>query len=315
MNRDLREVSSLHQDLLNALGEVLRLALRRKGLLSSSPRFLGYCADNWFEDGVMDELVEDFYCYLFVSRLPGLENSLARGLELSGFIKWHARNFLHNLQVEADPVGYRVYGWVVQAISSLLERGEVRVLDIDLSSDSVVRFHGRNREQASEELIGGYVNAWPSDVIFALLGARTLRVPVALDGLAGKILGLRESGVQMFKVGHLVGALKERTRNLAADGILGDPIAASDEDSQRYGRLICCVSRAVENAPGTRERGELRALWAIVLSGMYKGKAIEGKIPTALIARELNVPRYRADKIRKMLGNIVVQCQDCAENC
>jgi len=113
------------RELLRA--DLVRVMVRR-GLWSAPPRYLGVeGASHWTRE-LLDELVSDCYVELFLRRLPALKNQLLARDDVGGVIVRGVRNFLHDLQRDNDPLGYKVYEILRDSLRRLHEAGKLRIV-------------------------------------------------------------------------------------------------------------------------------------------------------------------------------------------
>lgn len=107
-----------------ALAQVLRREMQRRGLWSAPPTFLGtYGWQSWRQPGALDDVTNQCFTYVFVQRLRSLKAQLEIKDNIDGLVFRNVRNFLHDLQKRHDPVGYRAYEILRRAVETALEEG------------------------------------------------------------------------------------------------------------------------------------------------------------------------------------------------
>ncbi len=97
--------------------------LKRRGLWTAPPAFVGQRGSRWLEPGVLDEFTHDAYRFVLVERLGSLLNARKLGKKTGWRVENFVRFFITERQKEADPIGYRVFGRLKAAVRRALERG------------------------------------------------------------------------------------------------------------------------------------------------------------------------------------------------
>lgn len=110
------------------LAKDLRNGIRRRGLLDASPTFFGVAGDRWDREA-LDELARDAYVPIFIGRLRGLRNQLKKKPNLRGLVLRNINHYLTERQMKADPIGYRTFDRVREAVKRAIERGELHLAD------------------------------------------------------------------------------------------------------------------------------------------------------------------------------------------
>jgi hypothetical protein len=129
-----------------ALRIALRAEMRRRGLWSAPPSYLGvYGWRSWEQDGesdALEELAGGCYTFIFVNRLRSLGAQPLVKPDVEGLVVLGIRHFLHELQRQHDPLGYRVFAVARAAVRLALERGELSVTGGDprVRNDTVLAF-------------------------------------------------------------------------------------------------------------------------------------------------------------------------------
>ena len=110
-----------------ALRDALHQNLRRRGLISRPPAYVGLDdVAAWTDDGALDALAAEFYRAYMLPRLRPDWPSRSED-RLAGLIDLMARQFLGDRQRDQDPIGYFVHQNVVQALQIAVERGALEV--------------------------------------------------------------------------------------------------------------------------------------------------------------------------------------------
>jgi hypothetical protein len=143
----------LFEELWQALRSVLVNELKRRGLWTSPPSYLGIHEwSSWKagqhdekarHDGALDELVTECYLFVFVTRIGNLQRQLAVKDNIDGLVLLSIRNFLFERQKRYDPLGYRVFGLLRAAIRKAIDEGDLFVLEGDstVRNDTILGFH------------------------------------------------------------------------------------------------------------------------------------------------------------------------------
>jgi len=109
-----------------ALAQVLRQEMGRRGLWSAPPTFLGtYGWQSWRQPGALEDVTNQCFTYVFVQRLRSLKAQLEIKDNIDGLVFRNVRNFLHDLQKRHDPVGYRAYEILHRAVETALDEGSL----------------------------------------------------------------------------------------------------------------------------------------------------------------------------------------------
>lgn len=215
---------SLRQ-VLSALRSVLVSELRRRGLWTCPPSYLGIHEGNaWYEaqrdgeswhQGALDELLSECYIFVFVSRFSSMRRQLQVKDNIDGLVLLNVRNFVFERQKKFDPLGYRVFGILRSAIRESVEAGELLILEGDSSirNDTVLGLdpEARTRPQspdAFESIARRWNDALMPDMISAW-GKGQRKVVTELCRRFGEIGDL---GVRAFTFKQLVDPLKRDAR-------------------------------------------------------------------------------------------------------
>ncbi len=277
------------------LRRMLRRALQRRGLWDRPPSYAGVMGDwAWIttetadRQGVparaqdaLDELTTDFYVETFVERLQILRRYAERGDSLERVVHVRIRQFLHQRQRQADPLGHRLFQWLREALQRAVDdrrlhpvvgglgRGR-RKVDNDTAFSFVP--DGRSKP-ATDEALAVAVERWNDDLLVAWATARSDMASLVAD-LEAHILELREVGIEAFVFKNLVDVFKRDARDRLA-GLLGDPALATThnealdrfEQRGRIHELSECVVAAIHGGGGQRRtRRHLLKLWRFLVT-------------------------------------------------
>ena len=275
---------------LEALGKALRSELRRRGLWESPPAYLGIFGwDCWsgaapresggaagtpFGGGAFDELLAQCYSYIFVDRRRSLQAQRTVKPNVDGLVFHNIRHFLHELQREFDPLGFRIFEVVSSAVSACLAAGVLHVVggDLKVRNDTVLAFDpAADPECAQVAGLDAWVSRLDDELLPDLVTARGKRLdvrssPAWLSGLTG----LRQQGFAVFRFGDLLAPCKDDVRArwsaiLGGEARIereGAPAGAAwiqrpgkiYEDLESFRSLVACVLAALERYRRLTER-------------------------------------------------------------
>lgn len=324
------------QSLLEALRNALVVEMRRRGLLSSAPDCVGvYGHDRWVPEAV-DEFLHDCYLFIFVIRLRSLVAQLKVKKNVDGLIFLNIRNYLHDRQRKHDPVGFRVFDTLRQAVRQGLANGVLRVKSGDekVRNDTLLEVACDASTAASDPTLNAAVLArlaeeWNNDLLPDLVTARGRDQDAVVARLARRLPELDSAGVRSFRFKELVDPLKKNVRERwqavwtysegetalewGSDGNGGHGAFVkvlqpdtSVEDRQSFQRLLNCVRTAVETeACDERTRRDALTLWEFLRTQSVGGDGVPSRRKTADL---LSIPRDRLTVLYKWLGEIVSVC-------
>lgn len=323
----------------DALRRALRTELRRRGLWTSPPRYLGVVgADAWTDDA-FDEVVADAYVFNFVHRLRSLRAQLEIKPNVDGLVHLNLKNFLHERQRRHDPLGYQLFSTLRSALLSLVEQGELEVVggDPGVRNGTVLRFpdaplEGETGEPAASAVrpLEELVARWSDELLPELVTARGKRHDAVAAALRRRIEDLRHRVGGSFTVKELADPLKtavrERWRALHVRGEPGpsgreagepDELFAETrrtyrpddevEGAEAFEKLTACVERQLRGLDsGGRHSEYLDALWQF----LRLHAAGERDLPSRRrLAESLGIPRNRFPELYETLRAVLEQCR------
>jgi len=209
---------------LRALRGVLRKEMRRRSLMTAPPSFIGVVGwPGWQQPGALDDLTTTCYAYVFVDRLRALRAQLQVRDNIDGFVFRNVRNFLHDLQKENDPVGYRAYEVLRAAVESAAAAGGLRWQgEGKLGGDTLVILAAgeaaddddpdteerARRRRVMDELVA----LWNADLLPDLVLARGRGRDAVAEELARRLPELAAEGVTSFRFRELLSRLRRDLR-------------------------------------------------------------------------------------------------------
>jgi hypothetical protein len=210
--------AATYEEVREELRGVLVGELRRRGLWRAPPHYLGLSGCNWGQ-GALDELVTDAYTFIFIRRLRGLRRQQRLQGNIRSLVYFNVGNFLTDLQRKADPLGYRVFGRLREAVATGVERRQIFVHQREpkkkkqrLRNGTILSFQPGLAPLTPRESFEATVRRWNEDLLPDLITAEGRAVPKVVERLADKVFALRNEGVAAFRFGDLINALKDDVR-------------------------------------------------------------------------------------------------------
>ena len=315
------------------LRQVLRHEMRKRGLWTAPPRYLGIHGGNsWQEGELLDELAEDCYTFIFIQRLPSLEKQLAVRSNVDGMVFRNVRNFLHETQKLYDPLGFRLFTMLRSAVERLLATEVLHVLEggAKVRNETILGFQPWSDPLRSPDSdLLPLVQAWNDDLLPDLVTAWGRGWEKARERLEACIAQLPSEGIAAFRFKDLVDPLKKDVRRRwnvvweQEEGELAredaeDEVAAlvrvvrpstELEDRQAFEKLLACVEERLESR---RERGKTRAylrdLW-LLLRDRAAEPSESSTLSNLKLSRRLDIPRDRIPGLKATLGSLVEACR------
>lgn len=336
------------QEALSALLDDLRKALiyemKRRGLWSLPPIYLGIPGGlNWTEEP-LEELLLDCYTFIFVLRLEGLRKQLLVRSDLDGLIFLNIRHFLFESQRCHDPIGYRVYQVAHDAIERLCEDGTLHVLGGDprLRNDTVLGFAPWLDPVLAQGLdLSFQVAVWNDDLLPDLVCAH--HKAKTIGKLAEHIASLPTAGIEVFLFQELLEPMKKDVRDrwhalqsptkeeVGVEQDSGEPclkalVPSSSEAEEREGfaALSACVEERLARHHAARRKtlDYLERLW-VFLRGWAASDSLanedvpdihagtEERLPSDnRLEKMLKIPRARFPDLKTTLGEMINACRE-----
>lgn len=356
--------AALLHDAWNALQAVLGAELKRRGLWHSPPSYVGiYGHDRWdAEETVgdpmshawcrtrptqtaLEELVTDCWTYIFSARMRSLKVQLQTKENIDGLVIRNVKNFLYERQREHDPIGFRVYEQVKDAMAAALSRRALYVLggDSRIRNNTVLGFERTEKLRLPAFDFGPTVMRWNDELLPGLVTARGREAAEILARLDRLILALPKDGVHCFRFKDLVDPLKNDARRrwavflareeasgaveYAPDQIkvlrqvLPDSAAEARQSFEHLARGVSATIARLDVDP--RTRGYLASLWSylvehhggITTDGLTAAQSAhdeetEDGLPShRQLSQRLQIPRERFPALFGRLRQLVAQCQ------
>ena len=334
----------------NRLRDLLKSELKKRGLWQNPPSYLGiYGWPSWSAagEGALDELVAEFYSFLFVDRLGRLQAQLRAKPNIEGLILLNLRHFFLERQKEHDPLGYRVFEMVQAAVRQAVEQGEIFVLsgDPQVRNNTVLGFAPGALEDAAPVSLGSVVTRWNDELLPDLVMARGRHQEEVWLKLRGFLRELEAQGIHSFRLRDVLDPLKSDTRlrwaALLEDSEEGGTRAAGVptpegsvrkvlpenrvESQESLEKLTRYMSAAVSRMPmDPRTRDYLATLWQYLKFQVGTGEPA-GPVEQLLgdlseterfshrrIAQILGIPRERLPGLFSTLRQLATRAQALA---
>ena len=301
------------------LREILKSELKRRGLWSNPPSYLGiYGWPSWSHEageGALEELVAECYSFIFVDRLGRLQAQLRAKPNIEGLILLNVRHFFLERQKEHDPLGFRVFEMVQAAVRQAVEQGELFILagDPQVRNSTVLGFAPGAPEEAAPVSLASRVARWNDELLPDLVLARGRRQEDVWLKLRGFLKELESQGILSFRFRDLLDPLKSDTRlrwaALLEEGQEGTsekavrkvPPETPVESQESLEKLTRYMSAAMTRMPmDPRTRDYLATLWQYLRFQVGAGEPA-GSVEQ--LAAELGeTERFSHRKMSQVLG-------------
>lgn len=326
---------------LKALRRELRRELKRRGLWDSSPRYVGiFGHERWLgpegqpDGGAMEELLFDAYHFIFIDRLENLVNHLEIKPQIEGLVRLNIRHFLHEAQKKHDPLGYRVFQILHDAVRQAIKRKTLHIAagGPAIRNETVLSFEADADPGALPPAqLDETIHRWNDELLPAIIGARGKAREEAIIALCSRIEALREAGVEGFTFRELIDPLKNdaRARWPALHGLSGEevgfegggesedavpevvPLVHPDtkvEEHQTVSRLVECMEEALDEAEETPTGKEyLAAVWSFLRTWISEPHI---ELPSRRRqAALLHIPRNRMTGLYETLQGLMERCR------
>ncbi len=271
-------------DALEKLRKALVYELKKRALWSAPPSYLGiFGGAHWAQGDLLDELLLDCYEFIFIRRLKGLRNQLSIKKNIDGLVFLNIRHFLYETQKRHDPLGFRTFEILQEAILRLLKRDIVYLLEGDpkVRNDTVLGFSPSLDPQLARDIdLSSQIVIWNNELLPELITAWN-REPT-LKKLQGMIGDLRATDIEVFCFRDLIEPMRDDVRGrwhaiqLDADSETAVERSGAElvsivqfirpehefEDQQSYRKLADCVAEAIDQQKARRKTLEyLHRLW------------------------------------------------------
>lgn len=332
--------AALFHDTWHGLRAALVREMKKRGLWQSPPCYLGaYGWESWdFEaqrgadtdraQSALAELVADCYAFIFVDRLESLKRQLEGKPDIDGLVLLNIRHFLLERQRAHDPLGFRVYELVHDAVEEAISSGALHCLaagDKKIRNDTLLGFDPEIETPSSPSILEPIVFRWSSELMPQLITARTRQQAAVARQLRERVLGLPQHGVKAFRFKDLLDPFKRDVRQrwvalleeeeqggpaspLKEAGRFPVPTQAESQESLEH--LRRSISTSIDRAvPDPRTRSQLKTLWNHLWRqhGDENGEAEQAE-PSShrQLSQRLKIPRERLPLLFHLLRQFVL---------
>ncbi len=332
-----------YEEALEHLRALLVVEMRKRKLWRSPPIYLGIHANTWSEPGALAELVSDAYNYIFVHRLPGLIRQLKARPNIQPMVRRNVKNFLTDRQRKWDPMGYRLFGRLRAAVARCLDLGRLFLRGDDgeqklkkdqpppVGNDSLLTFRKGLIEIARALLFDTPVRRWNDDLMPKLVTAERRAVPKVVGRLADHVNTLPDDGIEAFRFGDLINALKKDARKRWHDLWRHEVDPQPDGEGPEAPRVLITeavdelkshwlrrrdlalsrVEESIQDLSNPKDRDEIWAIWIYLKTTRLEalGDDNDAKFPNdSEIERATGVSRKRVSKLCRQLLQLVEAC-------
>lgn len=309
--------------------------MKKRSLWNISPSCLGvHGRGSWMEAGAVEELMSDCYSFTFLDRLPALQAQLKVKDNVEGLVFRNIRNFLYEARKSHDPIGFRTYSVLCQAVRELVDAGTLHVVSggPKLQRNSVLAWAPESSVVFAGSLDDS-ARIWSDELLPDLITGKGRRRDEVTHKLARRIHGLAggTSGESLtaFRLGDLVDALRSAVRvrwdrfwsqligDVAVETVDGETVVhvglvAPDtgiEDREDFEKLCLYMTEAVDRHEGSaRVKKDLRRLWeSLRLWALDPGLE---KVPSRReICRFLDISRHQSAALYTLMGRWITRFQ------
>jgi hypothetical protein len=344
--------ADLLHDAWNGLQAALGGELKRRGLWQSPPCYLGvYGHERWDAEetvgdpmshawcrtrpaqSALEELVTDCWAYVFTDRMRSLKLQLTEKENIDGLVLRNVKNFLHERQREHDPVGFRIFERLKEALADAIAREALYVLGGDprIRNNTVLGFEPTTELRLPALDLGPTVVRWNDALLPGLVIARGKQEAAVLERLVQLLLDLPRHGVHLFRFKDLVDPLKSDARLrwaafLAREDCEGRVEFSPDqiqvlrqvlpecavESQQSFEHLTRWVSAAIGGLEiDARSHSYLATLWKYLQlqHGSPGTESEQGPLSHRQLGQLLHIPRERIPMLFTTLRQLVTRYQ------
>lgn len=335
-----------YREMWRELRGVLMHELRRRSLWSSSPRYVGILGAESFAAGpgageALEELLHGCYLHVFGHQLRLLLARLEVWPAADGLVVFFVRDFVGQRQKDHDPLGYRVFEIVRQAVRDAVAAGELHVVRREVLrgkptiGSRTVLAAAPELEPAravAPEVLAPIVRRWNDELMPALITAAGPARRQVVEQLRRRLFELEAEEVLVFRVKDVIDPLRHDVRarwsalwERSAD-TLEMPVASEQggvvralvqifrpvsraEDLESFRKLVACVAERVDKleAPA-RTRRYLDTVWSF-LRRFALDDACDLLPSDRKMSAALRIPRERLPGLYAKLGELVRRCQ------
>ncbi len=302
--------------------------LRRRGLWSTPPRYLGIeDQENWsfsdFDPGLPETLsrysaIDHLTIDCLICIQERCDAYLAKGRNIDALIATIVNQVIHEKQRLHDRLGFRAFSALRGAVRLLLEGGKLFLCagDNTVNNTTVLGFSSRGSQSSPAEL-PPEVRTWDDDILSGILFRRLDRAN--LRQLGESVRSLRKVGIETFRFKNALDRFRNDLRRLNRGIWQHQPEAAElelpgarFEEREFKHKVQECVARRL---PGTargigmraRTVEHLKKLWGLALCRPPERDA--GRFSAYQLEEILGIPRKKVPRLIETLRRIVMECE------
>ena len=316
----------LQPDLLAGVEQHLKQRMRRRGLLTAPPKYLGYDVPRWRGPDAFSDIVVDCYVFAVLDRIEALRNQLLVCDNVDGYVARNIDNFLFERQKRYDPLGYAAFRNVVAAVIQAREAGWLSVGVAPgerLSGRAVVQLAETAGTAPLADLLGlaALVEDAPgwNDILPHLARITEL----GQEWLTALLCNLKTGGIGTFRVRDLVAVIAVRARKDWIARHATPPQDLAEEGNEEFGQLVRWIApdqslehrdrwemlkrEVPKKIAGLDRQERVRARLARLFSVLVKAiDSKEGAVPTQVeLTRQLGVPRSTVSDDFRLLETVL----------
>lgn len=333
--------------LLQKLEAVVVTELRRRGLWTASPRYLGFLGEQWREPaggGPLRELLSEVFVSAIAEPLPRWRNLLADpAANLEAALVQAIRNHLHDLQRRHDRLGYDLYQRAKEAVLLAIEAGELFRAHDENDGDKNIRIGNTTllsadpamkAEVAPAEKLAEKVPLWIDELLPDLVvGVKESRRQ-AVQQLRRHLTRLAAEGIVAWRFKDLMDPLKAavrarwQNRSKEPDNDEGATVTIFDGEGNRelvhilnprdpeklerehLEKLLECLAAQIGRHDA--QQRTLDHIWALFLylQTFIAPESEDDELPSAReLERLLKIPREKVPSLLEILGRFLRLCR------
>lgn len=299
---------------------MLRSELRRAGLLSGPPRFVGVEGHPEWNREALDELLCDCYSFVFVRRLDSMLAQLEIKENIDGLVFLSIRNFLYERRKRSDPIGFRVFEVLQASVRRGIAEGRLYLLSGDAAIRNNSRIGIRDRLERIDDDRQVALEATAGELMPELVTARGSRQRAELEERTVRALtGFGSTAFDGFEFAEVVAAFRRAARRqwsiyVESPAVTGDEAEPATrlgrpwfELRQEYESLTDCVSARLAAAElDARTSAYLSRLWEFMRVSCLGAEEIPSR---RKLAQQLKIPKDRLKPLLEHLGRDVERCR------
>lgn len=213
----IKQATDWPPELVKAVANVLRAEMKKRGLWTAPPNWLGYDGNSWNEEKyskAFEGLLYDCYMTAIIKRLPRLQIRIEQAQDINNIVYQNIKNFITDQQKKHDPIGYYVAHNAKQAIQCAIDNGIIKVASGlnhkgKVHNPTLLFYSSQTTASEQEQIVKVLRNNSTWMEIRQKLAGKSEKVH---ERLCDIICQLQNSGINCFRFKSLVDAMKEDVR-------------------------------------------------------------------------------------------------------